>query len=262
MTDGLGVWLYAVAGTEVSTGALGDLTGVAGETPRPVRSGELTAVVGSVPLAVFGDQPLRRNLEDLDWLEATARAHDAVISALLRRGPVIPLRLATVFLDEERVRHLLGERRADFESALTLVRGRTEWGVKAYCDRSALAAAVAESDTAGAGAGKGTAYLAKRRAQLSAQDTVERDAAARAEEIHEQLVRHAAAGRCQPLTDPVLHGHRDWLVLNGTYLVDDTGAGDFAAVVTELDRAFPGIRLELTGPWPPYSFAGVDRALA
>lgn len=260
MTDGLGVWLYAVAGTGTAGGELGDLTGVAGETPRPVHSGELTAVVGSVPLSVFGDQPLRRNLEDLDWLEATARAHDAVISALLRRGPVIPLRLATVFLDDERVLSMLGERRADFASALTLVRGRTEWGVKAYCDRSALAAAVAETDTAAAGSGTGTAYLARRRAQLSAQESVERDAAARAAEIHGQLVRRAAAGRCQPLTDPVLHGHRDWLVLNGTYLVDDTAAGDFATAVTELDRAFPGIRLELTGPWPPYSFAGVDRA--
>ncbi|WP_280423808.1 GvpL/GvpF family gas vesicle protein [Nocardia carnea] len=260
MSDDLGVWLYAVTRTGAGIAELDDLTGVAGEPPRPVRSGELAAVVGSVPLAVFGDLPLRRNLEDLDWLETTARAHDAVISALLRRGPVIPLRLATVFLDDDRVVRMLDERRADFDSALTLVSGRTEWGVKAYCDRTALAAAVAGADTASTAGGKGTAYLARRRAQLSAQETVERDAAARAEEIHGQLVRRAAAGRCQPLTDPVLHGRRDWLILNGTYLVDDAAAREFAAAVAELDRAVPGIRLELTGPWPPYSFAGVDRA--
>lgn len=260
MTDDLGVWLYAVTRTAADAMAPDDLTGVAGEPPRFVRSGDLTAIVGSVPLAVFGELPLHRNLEDLDWLEATARAHDAVISALLRRGPVVPLRLATVFLDDDGVVRMLEERRADFESALTLVNGRTEWGVKAYCDRAALTAAVAGAAAAGTGGGKGTAYLARRRAQLSAQDTVERDAAARAEEIHGQLVRHAAASRCQPLTDPVLHGRRDWLVLNGTYLVDDAGAGEFAAAVAELDRTVPGIRLELTGPWPPYSFAGVDRA--
>ncbi|NKY57159.1 GvpL/GvpF family gas vesicle protein [Nocardia flavorosea] len=259
MTDDLGVWLYAVTRTADGTAGPEDLTGVAGESPRPVRSAELTAVVGSVPLAVFGDVPLRRNLEDLDWLEATARAHDAVVSALLRCGPVVPLRLATVFLDDDRVVDMLEERRGDFESALTLVNGRTEWGVKAYCDRAALTAAVADAETAGAVGGKGTAYLARRRAQLSAQENVERDAAARASEIHGQLVRRAAAGRCQPLTDPVLHGRRDWLVLNGTYLVDDTGADEFAAAVAELDRTVAGIRLELTGPWPPYSFAGVDR---
>ncbi|MGQ4599223.1 GvpL/GvpF family gas vesicle protein [Nocardia sp. R6R-6] len=259
VTDG--VWLYAVTPAGSVDQELGELTGVAGEPVRTVFSNGLAAVVGSVPLEVFGAEPLRRNLEDLDWLAETARVHDAVVSAVVRRGPAVPLRLATVFLDDERVRGLLEERRADFDSALILVSGRTEWGVKAYGDRAALVCAVAEAasrDEAG-GRGTGTAYLARRRAQLAAQETVERDAALRAEEIHARLVRHAAAGRRQPATDPALSGRREWMVLNGTYLVDDDRADDFAAMVDELGNEFPGIRLELTGPWPPYSFAGVER---
>ncbi|MGK8501001.1 GvpL/GvpF family gas vesicle protein [Nocardia asiatica] len=260
MTDGLGVWLYAVTSGRGRSAELGELTGVAGEPVRSVVSDDLTAVVGSVPLEVFGEQPLRRHLEDLDWLEGTARAHDAVVSALVRHGPTVPLRLATVFLDDDRVRDLLEQRRADFAEALALVSGRTEWGVKAYGDRAALTAAVAEARAAeGSAKGTGAAYLARRRAQLSAQETVERDAAERAEAIHTRLVHHAAAGRRQALTDPALSGRRDWLVLNGTYLVDDDRADDFAATVTALGAEFPGIRLELTGPWPPYSFAGVER---
>lgn len=260
MTDADGVWLYAVTSAADLGEDLGELTGVAGEPVRTVVSGDLAAVVGSVPLAVFGDEPLRRNLEDLTWLEATARAHDAVVSAVAGRGAAVPLRLAVVFLDDDRVRGMLDERRAAFESALALIRGRTEWGVKAYGDRAALTAAVAEAELAGSeGAGSGTAYLLRRRAQLSARETVERDAAERADRIHERLVRQAAAGRRQPLTDPVLDGRRDWMVLNGTYLVDDDRADEFAAVVEDLGKQFPGIRLELTGPWPPYSFAGAER---
>ncbi|MBF6078871.1 GvpL/GvpF family gas vesicle protein [Nocardia beijingensis] len=257
MTD-LGVWLYAVTpGREAEE--LGGLTGVAGEPVRAVVVDGLTAIVGSVPLEVYGEQPLKARLEDLDWLEATARAHDAVVSAMVRRGPTVPLRLATVFLGDDRVRDLLAERRADFAAALELVSGRTEWGVKAYGDRAALTAAVAEARTASEGKGAGAAYLARRRAQLSAQESVERDAAQRAEEIHNRLLRHAAAGRRQALTDPALSGRRDWLVLNGTYLVDDDRTDDFATAVKALGDVFPGIRLELTGPWPPYSFAGVER---
>lgn len=261
MTEGSGVWLYAVTTAAAAAPGFGEITGVASEPVRLIVSGPLAAVAGSVPLEVFGEQPLRAHLEDLDWLSATARAHDAVVSAMVRRGPTVPMRLATVFLDDERVRELLDERRADFEAALVLVRGRTEWGVKAYGDRAALMAAVAE---AGAGndssaRGAGAAYLARRRAQLSAQATVERDAAQRAERIHARLVRRAAAGRRQATTDPALSGRADWMVLNGTYLVDDDRAGDFAAAVDALGREFPGIRLELTGPWPPYSFAGVER---
>jgi hypothetical protein len=260
VTEGLGVWLYAVTSSRGDAADVGELTGVAGEPVRSVVSDDLSAVVGSVPLEVFGEQPLRRNLEDLDWLEGTARAHDAVVAALVRRGPAVPLRLATVFRDDDRVRELLEQRRADFAAALALVSGRTEWGVKAYGDRAALTAAVAEARAASDNAkGAGAAYLARRRAQLSAQETVERDAAQRAEEIHTRLVHQAAAGRRQTLTDPALSGRRDWMVLNGTYLVDDDRTDDFTATVTALGAEFPGIRLELTGPWPPYSFAGVER---
>ncbi|WP_328396098.1 GvpL/GvpF family gas vesicle protein [Nocardia sp. NBC_00416] len=259
MTDGLGIWLYAVTSTEDGPVVLGDITGVAGEAPRTVAADALTAVVGSVPLEVFGDLPLHRNLEDLDWLAATARAHDAVVSALVPRGPVVPLRLATVFLDDDRLVGMLDDRREDFRSALVLVTGRTEWGVKVYCDRATLTDAVTEANIANTGGGKGTAYLRRRRAQLSAQESVERDAAARAGEIHQRLVGRAAAGRCQPVTEPALNGRRDWMVLNGTYLVDDVRTDDFAATVEELEKDLPGMRLELTGPWPPYSFAGVDR---
>ncbi|MGF0316705.1 GvpL/GvpF family gas vesicle protein [Nocardia fluminea] len=260
MTGGFGIWLYAVTSSR-DNAELGELTGVAGEPVRTVVSDDLTAVVGSVPLEVFGEQPLSGHLEDLDWLEATARAHDTVVSAVVRRVPAVPLRLATVFRDDDRLRELLDERRGNFAAALTLVSGRTEWGVKAYADRAALTAAVAEARAAneGTATGAGAAYLARRRAQLSAQDTVERDAAERAEKIHSQLVRYAAAGRRQALTDPAVSGRRDWLVLNGTYLVDDDRTDDFTATVTMLGAEFPGIRLELTGPWPPYSFAGVEQ---
>lgn len=262
MTGGLGVWLYAVTSSRDAGQELpGGLTGVAGEPVRTVVSDDLTAVVGSVPLEVFGEQPLRGHLEDLDWLETTARAHDAVVSVLVRRGPTVPLRLATVFHDEDRLCESLEERRADFGAALALVSGRTEWGVKAYGDRAALTAAVTEARTAKTGGttGAGAAYLARRRAQLSAQETIERDAAERAEQIHTRLVRHAAAGRRQALTDPAVSGRRDWMVLNGTYLVDDSSTEDFAETVSGLGVEFPGIRLELTGPWPPYSFAGTER---
>src|SRR5262249_2577464 len=48
------------------------------------------------------------------------------------------------------------------------------------------------------------------------------------------------------------------MVLNASYLLDDQRADDFAAAVAALAEQHPGVRLELTGPWPPYSFAGPE----
>ncbi|SNV28843.1 gas vesicle synthesis protein [Rhodococcus rhodochrous] len=132
-------------------------------------------------------------------------------------------------------------------------------GVKAFADRKALTAAVAEAQTEGAGSGTGTAYLLRRRAQLAAQESVERDAAARAAEIHERLLRVSAAGRRGAPTDPALSGSHEWMLLNGTYLVDDDRTDEFRSEVEELASMYTGIRLETSGPWPPYSFAGAER---
>jgi hypothetical protein len=46
------------------------------------------------------------------------------------------------------------------------------------------------------------------------------------------------------------------MILNAAYLLDSARREDFAAAVTALAGRHPGVRLELTGPWPPYSFAG------
>src|SRR5437763_9834118 len=141
-----GVWLYAVG-----RGFVEGLTGVAGEQVRGIERDGLIAAGGTVGLDQFGAEPLRRHFEDLDWLAATAQAHEAVVAALAQTSPAVPLRLATVYLDDERVRQMLAWRRTDFENALQRVEGRDEWGVKAF--------EVAQPETATQPVTSGAAYL-------------------------------------------------------------------------------------------------------
>jgi hypothetical protein len=47
------------------------------------------------------------------------------------------------------------------------------------------------------------------------------------------------------------------MILNGAYLVDLDESDGFAAAVRRLVAECPNMRIELTGPWPPYSFAVV-----
>ncbi|GAA3541766.1 hypothetical protein GCM10022419_022330 [Nonomuraea rosea] len=99
---------------------------------RTVEHDGLAAVVSTVPLSEYGERALRENLEDLGWLEATARGHHTAVDALARLRTTAPGRLATVFHDDQRVSDLLNARQDEIRRALSQVEGRTEWGIKMY----------------------------------------------------------------------------------------------------------------------------------
>ena len=249
MADDTGVWLYAV------TRDGRDWAGLVGVADGPVRAIEadgLVALGSTVDLAAFGEAALKRNLEDLDWLAVTARAHDHVVRAAASAGVTVPLRLATVYLDDDRVRDMLAARGADFRAALNHLDGRAEWGVKGYVERPP-----ARPETPAA-ATSGTDYLRRRRAQLSSQRDSHDQSSRQAEHIHGSLASLAVAARRHPLQDARLTGTSAPMVLNSAFLVDDGRLEEFRRLVAELGEQRPEIRLDLTGPWPPYSFSHTD----
>jgi hypothetical protein len=267
-----GVWVYAIAET-VGPGGLAKLSGVGGGPVRPVEAAGLTAIVEDVGLDQYGESALRRNLEDLDWLGAAARAHHRVIDAAGQLGPVVPMRLATVYSDDAGVSTVLAERGADFRQALRRIGTRREWGVKAYevppsetgrapggaaAGPAAAGAGPAAAGPAAGGAGTGAAYLQRRRSELSAHQDARRAALQSAQQVHCELSRLAAENRMHAPQAPQLTGTREPMILNAAYLLDDGRGDDFAAAVSALAEQYPGVRLELTGPWPPYSFAGPE----
>ena len=81
-----------------------------------------------------------------------------------------------------------------------------------------------------------------------------------AERIDDELCALAATRRLHRPQDPQLSGERGWMVLNAAYLVDDERAEDVRTAVTHLAGQRPEIRLQLTGPWAPYSFATEEEA--
>ena len=251
-----GVWLHAI-GHDLDPSGLTGLSGVGGGSVRTISSARLDAVVSLVDLAEFGEEALRRNLEDIAWLESTAHAHHRVVAAAGGLGPVVPARLATLYHGPAGVADLLAERRRQLTSALDRLVDRAEWGVQAFAVPEASAGAGAPADDGAAG-GAGTAYLRRRRAQLTARESRQQVAQASAEAVHGALAARAeGAGRHRP-QDRRLSGEPGPMLLNGAYLVDARWAAEFADAVTELGQRHPAIRLKLTGPWPPYSFAALD----
>jgi hypothetical protein len=241
-------YVYAVA-RGLRDAAVAGMTGIDGAPVRLVPAEPLVAVVSDVDRAEFEERALEQHREDLAWLTTTARTHHRVVDGIGRDHVIAPLALATVYFGDDRVREVLDRNRGAFSHVLEHVSGRSEWGVKAYARRRS-AAADAERPRSGA------EYLRRRRQALRERDTGAEEALAAAEEVHEALAGLAADVRRHRLQDSALTGDPDQMVLNGAYLVPDPAAGEFGALVDAF-ADHRSIRVELTGPWVPYSFSQV-----
>ncbi|WP_430332775.1 GvpL/GvpF family gas vesicle protein [Rhodococcus sp. ACT016] len=250
------MWVYAVTTDGSFPGGISGIRGVAGEPLRIVADSGLAAVVGSVALDQFGEDALRRNLEDLDWLSETARSHDAVVAAICAGGATVPLRLATVYYDDERVRTMLRESSTELDEALERIADRTEWGVRAYGNRGTLTEKREASQETGRPSG--TAYLMRRRAQAAAREDAESTAAMHADEIYAELADLSVAAIRQPPSPPSLAPRQSWEILNASYLVDNQKTREFASAVEAVNDRIDDVETILTGPWPPYSFTAVE----
>ncbi|CAM5610441.1 gas vesicle protein [Streptomyces xanthochromogenes] len=251
MNDGQLLYVYAV--TRPFAAALPDaVRALDGEPPALIEHRGLCAAVSRVPAEHFDAAPLRAHLEDLDWLAEVARNHQAVIAALATVGCPVPLRLATVCRDENGVRRLLDSGRARFESAIERLDGRVEWGVKVYAESAPPERAAPATELT---AVTGREYLRRRLGQRQNRDRSWQRAGTLSRALHTDLCERAEAGRLHPPQSGRLSGAPGENVLNAAYLVPREQSEEFVAAVRERTPQGEDVRVELTGPWAPYSFA-------
>ncbi|MDF6017128.1 GvpL/GvpF family gas vesicle protein [Streptomyces sp. JH34] len=240
---------------------LAGLAGVAaGEALRRLRFGELTAIVQTVRAAEFTDEAWQARMSDQEELERYARAHHDVVSAAAASCPTVPLPLATLYHDEERAQKaLLGETER-FLAALERTADHAEWGVKVYAaapTASAPARPRPEASAVGArpAPGAGLAYLERKRGAQAQRERRHEDSLRLAENVDAAFRGLAAAGRRLRLHAPEPAGKNDVQVLNATYLVAEHRAAELEPLTRAL-RDTTGARIDISGPWVPYSFVG------
>jgi hypothetical protein len=95
-----------------------------------------------------------------------------------------------------------------------------------------------------------------RREERRLRETADRLAAELADDVHARLQERAVEARKRPPQNRELSGHEGEMVLNGAYLVERDQADGLRDLVGELEQHHRelGARLELGGPFPPYSF--------
>ncbi|WP_208545534.1 GvpL/GvpF family gas vesicle protein [Streptomyces sp. Tu 2975] len=263
------LYVYAVA-RPFEGGVPLAATGVGGLPARPVEHDGLVAVVSEVRAEDFEEAPLRERLEDLEWLAGTARAHESVVRAVSAVTGVVPLRLATVCRGESGVRRLLDEGHHRFTTNLDRLEGRVEWGVKLYAEpdhESDPAPTAAPEAVPGQGqqtqggngaASPGRDYLRRRLRSRQSREKSWAHADALARQLHTELSRCADGQRLHRPQSGQLARASGVNVLNAAFLVRREESDAFVGQVERLTPRNAAVRVELTGPWAPYSFADLS----
>ncbi|MBV8712522.1 MAG: GvpL/GvpF family gas vesicle protein [Solirubrobacterales bacterium] len=220
-----------------------------------LREGALAAVSSQVPLEEFDEARLREHLADMAWVEATARAHEAVLDQIRQQATVIPMRMCTVYRTEGGIREMLSREAAPFREALDRLDGKAEWGVKVFTDIARAGGGIHDVDT-GAGDAPGTAYMERKRTEQERRQRAIELAEEAAALVHERLSAAASDAQVIPLQRREASGHHGDMILNGVYLVADADAAAFHDEVRALQSDFgpEGVEIVPTGPWPAYNF--------
>lgn len=221
--------------------------------PHPVSAGDgLWLIVSAAPLAVYGADPITERLQDLDWVSRRAMAHEAVVEDAARSGPVVPMKLFTLFSSEDRAVAHVERSRSKLERLFDLVAGRQEWGVRVSIDEREAARRRARTG-ARVPSPSGTGFLLRKKAEKDAARVALEEALRDAERVFGALGQLAVDARRRT---PVQSSTGVRVLLDAAFLVSAKRGRRFRGAVAALARECRenSCAIALSGPWPPYNF--------
>lgn len=277
MVSKVGFYAYGIVGK--STKQL-DILGIDQKNKvYPVEKGDICVVVSKIDTDKFQDE-IKKLLSKLtktpgavpSETEEILRGHEDVLDTLMKLTPVVPFKFGTILKDEEAVSKMLREYEEKFKKLLSKFTGKEEWGIKVYTDSQkfknylikrdqklkelAYFRAPARKQGAPYPLGQGRTYLLGRKIEEKIEEEMTRRLSEIAEIIFrqaERLVFEARRGKTLPRK---LTGKEKEMILNCACLLEKERVGSFHKQIKTFIEKYQsqGVDLEISGPWPPYSF--------
>lgn len=229
----------------------------------PLVHGGLVAVTCEVPLAEWAGPGAEERLGDIAWLGPRALQHESVIESVMAHGPVLPLRFGSLFSSAAALQAWLeaaAPRICEFLSGDAAA--CEEWAIKGWLhpEQAAAARLAADPRFQALPAAPGARYLREQKLRQE----IERSVRAWARGVGEELVGglHELGVAARPLR--VLGGQAgkqgggrpEEAVFHFALWVPRARLAQIGQRLQsqQAELAAQGLTLDLTGPWPPYSF--------
>ena len=217
---------------------------------RPRMQLRVTAAdPADAPLDRFAGDQLQQELQDVEAISRHALAHATVVEFFFRRTSVIPLKLFTLFSSDEAARAQFRGRLGRLRRLLSSLRGKEEWGVRI------IAGDVVRESARTLPSGRDYLQVKKRLLDETAEppSTVVRAVNGALRSLG------TVAAKTRKVSFPPAGKGRPY-VAGASFLVPATKRSAWKAHIARTTAALAGggHRLELSGPWPPYTFSNIE----
>ena len=257
------VYGFTQAGLVPDTGVSAHLPSAGIDEQHPPffrRSGTVAAVLSRVSLSDFCEAAGEKNLQDLAWVAPRACRHEAVLEKVMRLGAVLPARFGTLFSSTASLEDFMRRHETEMVRFLERVSGQEEWALKGFLDQARaetewLARQRAE-EPGRPTLSPGAAYLLEQSRRIKAREALDDRLAAACGALLDELNRLASEivpRRIVARKTPDAAGE---MVLNWALLLPAAAVAGFRDRIerANAEQKSGGLALEVSGPWPPYSF--------
>lgn len=219
----------------------------------------ISAVYTPVSGEAFSQEAIDARAGDLEWLGAIGYRHQDVVSDLMKRTAIVPLRAFTLFSSEEALRTYLHEQAEMLAKVLERLDGKQEWTLRVEFEPSRWSESLAtrigslrdlQNEIASAAPGK--AFLLRKKLdeeKKRASHAAEQEVVAEVE----RLVIDTLS--CETIAET--RERRDGAFPQINVLLNRDEEAKLQELHGKMTGRYEaeGVTLGLTGPWPPYTFA-------
>lgn len=223
-----------------------DLTGLNGEHLALVPWQALAAVV-----AVSADVQIQPTADAL-------LRHEIVVETLCEASGALPVRFGTILPDEAAVERALDDRYEVLRAALARLGSKVELGLTVLWDSRAIPEDLGDIGDEGVAApgaehgenqSPGRRYLLARREAYRREQVMQKMAQTVTSDLDHHLRPYIRESQYRVDTAP-------GLAIRAAFLVDRGALAQARTALSACRSLYPALRFLITGPWPPYSFAG------
>ena len=236
------------------------------ETLKSLAYGEFYAIAKLVSPEEFSEENLKKNFADIAWIDVHARDHIRIIGEVMKNSTVIPFKFGTIFNTTESLGLFINDYSESLKENFKNLKGKEEWSVKIYCDRSVLTGQIDEiSDEVRIleeeiqRSMPGKAFILKRKKVELVGKEVEKIMRVCGQSCFDGLAEIAELNRINNILPKELTGRTDDMILNVSYLLNAAKVDDFLESVKKSTEKYKNtsLQVETTGPWPSFSFVNI-----